>query len=116
MEVVNIKKAHLKRNGYKDFTEWDSNDNTLYIGRDMTYYVPGTVKSKWSNPYSARKYGREKCLELYEEYVVCEQNLLDSLHELDGKILGCWCKPAACHGDVLVKLVEFTRVNDDKKN
>jgi hypothetical protein len=24
--------------------------------------------------------------------------------ELTGKVLGCWCAPKACHGDVLVKL------------
>lgn len=27
-----------------------------------------------------------------------------SLHELDGKTLACWCKPHACHGDVLAKV------------
>ena len=32
--------------------------------------------------------------------------LLDALHELKGKRLGCYCKPAACHGDVLVELVK----------
>ena len=25
---------------------------------------------------------------------------------LENKILGCWCKPKACHGDILVKYVE----------
>ena len=29
---------------------------------------------------------------------------MNSLHELKGKQLGCWCKPGVCHGDVLVKL------------
>lgn len=24
--------------------------------------------------------------------------------ELDGKRIGCWCKPTDCHGDVLVKI------------
>ena len=28
------------------------------------------------------------------------------LSELKGKRLGCWCKPAPCHGDVLVELIE----------
>ena len=27
------------------------------------------------------------------------------LPELKGKSLGCWCKPEACHGDVLVRLL-----------
>jgi len=28
---------------------------------------------------------------------------------LDGAVLGCWCHPKACHGDVLVKLIEELR-------
>jgi hypothetical protein len=30
--------------------------------------------------------------------------LLHDLHELKGKILGCWCSPKSCHGDVLSEL------------
>jgi hypothetical protein len=26
--------------------------------------------------------------------------------ELQGKTLGCWCKPLACHGDVIVEILE----------
>ena len=29
----------------------------------------------------------------------------NDLEELEGKTLGCWCKPKTCHGDVLVELV-----------
>lgn len=25
---------------------------------------------------------------------------------MKGKILGCFCKPKSCHGDILVELVE----------
>lgn len=31
--------------------------------------------------------------------------LLAALPELKGKVLGCFCKPKACHGDVLADLV-----------
>ena len=30
--------------------------------------------------------------------------LLAALPELQGKVLGCWCAPLPCHGDVLVEL------------
>lgn len=30
---------------------------------------------------------------------------MEELLLLKGKTLGCWCKPEACHGDVLVELV-----------
>jgi hypothetical protein len=32
--------------------------------------------------------------------------LRQKLLELDGHELVCYCKPAPCHGDILIKLVE----------
>lgn len=32
--------------------------------------------------------------------------ILDTLKSLQGKILGCWCKPQSCHGDVLVEMID----------
>jgi len=32
--------------------------------------------------------------------------LIEALGELQDKVLGCWCKPEACHGDILVIMVE----------
>jgi len=32
--------------------------------------------------------------------------LIDSLPELKDKVLGCWCAPEPCHGDVLKELTE----------
>ena len=36
----------------------------VYIGR-QTWPIP--ENSKWRNPYSAKKYGREKAIEMYRE-------------------------------------------------
>jgi hypothetical protein len=33
-------------------------------------------------------------------------DLLARVSELAGKRIGCWCKPAACHGDVLAELAD----------
>ena len=72
----------------------------VYIGRP----------SKWGNPFSIGKDGdRSQVIRKYEAWIVQQPKLLACLSELDGKILGCWCKPAACHGDVLVKLIELRR-------
>jgi hypothetical protein len=30
---------------------------------------------------------------------------MQSLDELEGKTLGCFCKPKPCHGDVLLELL-----------
>ena len=68
----------------------------IYIGRG----------SKWGNPFKIGEHGsREEVIRRYEEYVRANPNLLNSLGELKGKTLGCWCRPKACHGDVLVKLI-----------
>lgn len=69
----------------------------VYIGRG----------SKWGNPFSIGKDGtREEVIEKYRQYIMGSPQLLKDLYELKGKILGCWCKPLACHGDVLLDLVE----------
>jgi hypothetical protein len=68
----------------------------VYIGRP----------SKWGNPYSIGKDGtRKEVIEKYRKYLLSNKALLNDLYELEGKVLGCWCKPKACHGDVLAELV-----------
>jgi len=67
----------------------------VYIGRG----------SKWGNPYSIGVDGtREEVIEMYRQYIVTQSHLMESLHELKGKTLGCFCYPRACHGDVLIEL------------
>ena len=106
--IVNVKKAELNKREIKDFSAWQEKDGNFYIGRNMDFYVKGTKKSKWCNPFSVKKYGLDECLRLYEEHV--RKNLMNSLEELrDKKELGCWCKPNKCHGDILIKLLEETK-------
>ena len=103
--LVNVRKKELNKRKIKDFVEWQSMANTLYIGRNMDFYVKGTKKSKWCNPFSVKKYGRDKCLELYKDYII-NSTLYSQLDELVGKELGCWCCPEPCHGNILMDLVE----------
>lgn len=79
----------------------------VYIGRP----------SKWGNPYSHQRGtlaeflvdSRQEAIAKYEQYVRATPELLAALPELNHKILGCWCKPLPCHGDVLVSLVKELR-------
>ncbi len=103
--VVNVKKVNLIQNGYKDFQEWSTYQNHVYIGRNMSLYIPGAIGSKWSNPFSVKKYGRDDCLVMYKEYILKNTELLNQLGELEGKELGCWCYPAKCHGDILIEIL-----------
>lgn len=68
----------------------------VYIGRP----------SKWGNPFVIGKDGgREEVLSKYRSYMkgslgLCQQ----AREELRGKVLGCWCAPQPCHGDVLAEI------------
>lgn len=74
-----------------------------YIGRAM----PGRAASPFANPFRIGPDGsREQVIERYRGWLTGQPELLARLPELKGKRLGCWCKPAACHGDVLVELLE----------
>ena len=79
-------------------------DCDVYIGRRMTMGGWNLPESKWSNPYTVKKYGREEALKKYEKYVY-ESGLIDDIEELRGKVLGCWCYPEPCHGDILIRLL-----------
>lgn len=103
MSVVNIRKKELNKRNINNFEEWESREKNVYIGRNVRY-VKGIKKSKWSNPYNIKIHGVEKCLKLYEEYIR-NSKLYNEIKELEGKELGCWCKPEKCHGDILVKLL-----------
>ena len=107
MKIVNIKKKELNKRGYRDLEHWLEKEDHIYIGRNLSFYVKGATKSKWANPYSVKKYGREECLKKYKEYVLNNKELMSSLHELEGGVLGCWCHPEPCHGDILIALCEL---------
>lgn len=77
----------------------------VYIGRRWTmggWNLPGSI---WANPFAVKQYGRERALMEYENYIRTNPELIRRLPELRGKVLGCFCKPEACHGDILVKLL-----------
>jgi hypothetical protein len=105
MSVINVKKKELIKRNIADFASWKSQENTVYIGRNMSHYVTGASASKWGNPFSLKKHTLKESLDLYKEYVLNTPSLFNSIEELRGKELGCWCKPAECHGDVLLELL-----------
>ena len=63
--------------------------------------------SQWANPFAVKIYGRDKCLELYEEHIrnKIKKEGIEDLKKLKNKVLGCWCKPEKCHGDILLKIL-----------
>jgi hypothetical protein len=69
--------------------------------------------SKWGNPYSHlddtraefKVATRDEAINKYREWILKQPELINSLHELEGKILGCYCRPKRCHGDILIELL-----------
>lgn len=114
-KIVNVRVPELNKLGYKDLDDWlAASDNHLYVGRDMTRYVKAAKGSKWGNPFKLDTYGNLTNLEKYEEYVRNTPELINSIQELDDKILGCWCFPDSCHAEVLIKLVEEYKTTNSK--
>lgn len=62
--------------------------------------------SKWGNPFRIGLDGtRKKVIELHEKYLYTQPLLIQEIKkELKDKILGCYCYPLSCHGDILVRI------------
>jgi hypothetical protein len=70
-------------------------------------YVPIHRPSMWGNPFHTGEDGtREEVIAKYEAWIRSRPVLLAAIPQLTDKILGCWCAPKPCHGDVLIKLVK----------
>ena len=76
------------------------------------YKAPFDVKimrpSIYGNPYKIGPHGnRERVIDLYRTYLQKHPDLIEMGRlQLKGKILGCCCKPLACHGDVWVEILD----------
>lgn len=80
----------------------------VYIGR------PGP----WGNPFShlpgkgeVQVATREEAVAQYKAWLwkrmQSDPEFTAKVGSLRGKTLGCWCAPAACHGDVLLAAAEW---------
>jgi len=103
------KVVHCKRDAYD-----------MYIGRGR-----GSI---WGNPYSHKQGTQAKFkVDTVEEAIECYRRwlwrqiksgeiTLEQLAALDGKVLGCWCAPGRCHGEVLVVASLWARQQLDKRD
>lgn len=98
--VINIKIE-------KEYQSEKSTSGYEYIGRG----------SYWGNPYSMYDEGddREEVIRKFKydfDYEKFPNKEKSEVYKLAGKRLGCFCKPQACHGDVLA---DFLNSWDDGK-
>jgi hypothetical protein len=94
-------KTHVVRIGTEPYD--------VYIGRSRD-----PRNNKWGNPFSHingtlaqyKVNTREEAIRAYRQWILTQPDLLADLHQLKGKVLGCFCKPKSCHGDVLAELAD----------
>jgi hypothetical protein len=69
-------------------------------------------RSRFGNPFKLVENGgevenRERSVALYEGWfrgnLVEDQDFAESVQELYGERLGCWCLPRRCHGEILLR-------------
>jgi len=86
-----------------------SDPDIIYIGRGSTFGNPFVMKDKSDTE-------RTRVIDAYKKYLwaaICEGAITkEMLLELDSKRLACYCSPKACHGDVLVKPIGWTKGED----
>lgn len=86
----------------------------VYIGRAMPRR--GLKASRWANPFRIGPDGtRDEVIDKYAEWLDAQPELLACLPELAGKVLGCWCAPERCHGDVLIDLANAVLQTEENR-
>jgi len=94
-EVLNIRKVGWNRG--------------VYVGRRRG------VSMHFGNPFVVGTHGAQgECVSLFEQWLdgsthqhiepERRQWILSNLHTLRDQDLSCWCSPASCHADVLMRL------------
>lgn len=85
--------------------------NLIYIGRQCTMGGWNLSSSTFANPYKVKELGRKNTLQQYKKYIInrlkTEPQLQRLLDSYAGCTLACWCgKNEACHGNILIELIE----------
>jgi hypothetical protein len=87
---------------------WQSDPQYVYIGRQDRYRK---LNGYFGNPFVIDKDGtREEVIKKFRTYalgrIAFDEEYARRVKGLHGKTLVCYCKPEACHGDVLEELAE----------
>lgn len=115
MPQTGTRVVKLRRQGGKVVQGCD-----VYIGRRVRMGGWDLPQSKWANPFTVKNSGSsQEAARRYREYITQQPDIMASLHELDGKVLGCWCKEKpsdSCHGDILVDLLRAQKAKAAEQN
>lgn len=115
MSVCNCRVKYI-RPKYKNLKEWIQDPENVYIGRSGIVFIDNERYPKdtsvFCNPFKINKNTtRDQVISTYREYIIdkIDHNLeiKEQLMKMKNKNLGCWCYPEACHGNVLLELIEM---------
>lgn len=62
--------------------------------------------TKWGNPWIIGVHGdREDVIQKFAADLFADpERMAECRRELRGKVLGCWCAPLPCHGEILAEV------------
>lgn len=100
--VVNITRVRGKRRVKFD----------VYIGRKTRNHGDSIFRNQFTVPADGTK---EEVIEKFRQWLMGEAftdhdqirraAILMLIPDMEGLVLGCWCKPKPCHGDILCALI-----------
>ena len=100
----------------RDLLTMESNTRVVNIKRKEPYDVYIGRPSPFENPFKINRDGdRDKVITLYRNYfykrLVVDPDFKDRILALKGKVLGCYCAPFKCHGDIIVEYLDKEKVD-----
>jgi len=69
----------------------------VYIGRFSIFDNPSVIGIDGNRDEVLKKYQK-----YFQNRIANDVNFRKKILELNGKTLGCWCKPKTCHGDIII--------------
>ena len=88
------------------------NNKTVVVNRHSSQYDVYIGRgTSFGNPFIIGRDGtREEVLRRYKRYfndrILLDKEFKKKVLALRGKVLGCSCKPDACHGDIIVSWLQ----------
>ena len=107
MDIMNwdddqLKRKRMVEGGYSVVANMRSDTALIEWAKGNGKFVRIDRRTKWGNPFVIGKDGdRKTVVEEYDMWLMENSELRRQIMELDGKVLGCWCYPEECHGEIL---------------
>ena len=82
----------------------------VYIGRGSIFGNPYTHLPIQNTQAQAQVKSREEAIEKYKEYfyekIEKDPEFLDDILRLKDRVLGCYCAPKSCHGNIIAEFLD----------